>query len=182
VSKKQADAAKAEARTFSPTAEMDDTPAVSAVDYSGASAVADVIEDLNTWVSYASDATAGVFSPDTLVTSPRRRNWLQTTMIGAAAPGETIASFWLRTNGRISKIEEAWECQGVGPAGEDAMLFYRNNTESIAIEIVQPFSTIPAQRDGFVETVYAISQTGGVVMRESGHNTLIYTAGAQAVA
>jgi hypothetical protein len=149
--------------------------AAAAEDLANASAD-DTIAELMRWSHFAGEQTKGVFGADTLVTSARLINKWSTTP-RSTGTDTSILKWFLGNQSKIKSVQEAWEMEGIGPSGEDGLLFYRNNLESIAVEMVQPFTSMPAQRQGFIDTIYCWASYAGTVMRDSGNNTLIYSNG-----
>jgi len=131
-----------------------------------------VLAELNALANYPTENSFATMRPDTVVTSPRVYNYLANTRIGDAVDN-TLLAFWLKTNSLgISKIEQAWELQGVGPGGTDGMLFYRRDRMGITNVVPQGFTTLPTQHQGFEDITYAWMSHGGVIMREVGNNIL----------
>jgi hypothetical protein len=148
--------------------------------YRGSGAtVAQIIAELNRMINYQYERTSQVFAPDTLGTSPRIRNFLYETRMGDGSD-KTIARWWLENNSRgIKAIEEAHELQGVGPGGTDAFLTYKNNSDAVAIEMVGGLVSMPGNNPNPFQTEYvAYQSTGGVTMRDTGHNVLWWVQGA----
>jgi hypothetical protein len=148
--------------------------AVSAVPYDGSAAADDVIADLNKWADYPSNSSNAVFSPTRMVTSPRVRNYLMSTPRSATTDTSIGKWFLANNNPDITQIDSAWELQGTGPGGTDVILFYRDDTESLAYVPVGGMSMLPVQREGFTDTVYMYQSFGGVVMPDVGNNVAVF--------
>lgn len=147
---------------------------VSSVAYDGSDSADDVIADLNKWADYASNSSNAVFSPNRMVTSPRVRNYLMSKP-RSATTDTTIGRFFLDNNNPgITQIDSAWELQGTGPGGTDAILFYRDDVESLAYVPVGGMSMLPVQREGFTDTVYMYQSFGGVIMPDVGNNLEVF--------
>lgn len=145
---------------------------VVATAFDGSAAADDVLAELNDLANFPQEQSRSTFKPDTLVVSPRVRNFLMNTP-RSATTDTTIGEFWLRTNSLgIKSIEEAWELQGVGPSSTDGVLFYRRDRLGIANVLPQPFTTLPVQSMGFEDTTFAYMSHGGVIMRDVGNNIL----------
>lgn len=131
-------------------------------------------DDLHAAANYPSEQSKSVFAPNAMVTSPRVRNFLMTTRL-SVDNDKTIGQAFLETNAHITSIEEAWECQGVGPTSDhDAILFYRRDVESVSLIMPQPYTTLPVQREGFSDIVFAFSDFGGATMPDVGNNHLLW--------
>jgi hypothetical protein len=150
--------------------------AVAGVTFDGNATPDEVIAELNRWSHYATNKSKQVFSPDTLVTSPRIRSYLFSTPRSSTSD-KSIGQWWLENNGRITKILEAWECQASGPGGTDYMFFYRNDPEAVSIELVGGFQQLPVQRDQFVDLVIMFMSYAGVNMIDVGNNVLVMAIG-----
>lgn len=143
------------------------------VAFDGSAAADDVIAELNRWANYPTSQSSAVFAPTRCVTSPRVRDWLMTKP-RSASTDTSIGEYFTGRNAYIKAIDAAWECQGVGPGGTDAILFYRDTVESVAVNLIGGFSMLPTQRAGFVDTVHCYQSFGGVVMEDVGNNVLVW--------
>lgn len=131
-------------------------------------------DDLHAAANYPSETSKSVFAPNAMVTSPRVRNFLMTTRL-SVDNDKSIGQAFLETNAHITSIEEAWECQGVGPTSDhDAILFYRRDPESCALVMPQPFTTLPVQTEGYSDIVHAFATFGGAIMPDVGNNHLLW--------
>ena len=140
--------------------------------FDGSADVDDVLAEMNSLANFPQENSKSTFRPDTVVVSPRVYNYLFNTRLGTVND-TTIGEFWLRTNScGITKIEQAWEIQGVGPGGTDGILFYLKNRLGIVNVIPQGFTTLPVQALGFEYTTFAYMSHGGVLMRDVGNNIL----------
>lgn len=125
----------------------------------------DILAELHRMADYVADQTKSTVRVDRMVTSGRIRRWLFNTPM-SVDNSKSIGAMFLEAQSNITAVEEAWECQGVGPAGSDAMLFYRADRRGIQNVMVQGFTTLPAERRGFSNRVYAYASHGGVVLRD----------------
>lgn len=140
--------------------------------FDGTADADDVIAELNDLANFPQETSKSTFKPDTVVVSPRVRNYLMNTA-RSATTDTTIGEFWLRTNSLgIKNIEEAWELQAAGPGDTDGILFYRRDRLGITNVVPQPFSTLPVQAMGFEDVTFCWMSHGGVVMRDVGNNVL----------
>lgn len=118
--------------------------------------------------------TKTVFTPNTIVTSPRLRSWMANTPRSSTSD-TTILEYYLRTNEYIGSIVSDPEMQGIGDNGEDGMLMYRaNDLRSIANVVPVPFAMLPMQVSGFNMHIPVYMRLGGVVMRNPLNNLLSY--------
>jgi hypothetical protein len=147
---------------------------VVATPFVSASAADDILAELNSIVNFPEEQSKATFAPNTVVTSPRVRNFLSNTRI-AGAVDNTLMKFWLETNSQgITSIEAARELQGVGPGGTDGFLAYRRDRLGIVNVIPQAFTTLPVQSQGFEDMTFAYMSHGGVIMRDVGNNVLAW--------
>lgn len=146
--------------------------AVSAVDFGSASADAQLTElrRLGNWSKLNSQA---VFAPNACVMSPRMREHFAGTRL-TSVNDTTILEFFLRHHATIDTVEESPFLQGVGPGSTDGILFYRRDRLGISNVVVQPFTTLPIERQGFDQRTIAYMSHGGVVMRDVGNNLLAW--------
>lgn len=133
----------------------------------------DFLAQLNEAASWAHEESKTVYSPNTLIVSPRVLRYMSTTRIGTVNDTKIIDDF-RKSNPRIRNIEEAWELQGSGPGGTDVMLFYRRDRRSIANVVPQTFTMLPAQEAGFETEIPCYMSHGGVVQRDVLNNLACY--------
>jgi hypothetical protein len=130
--------------------------------------------ELNRLANYAIEASGGAFRPNRVATSIEVRNILTQTQ-NSTASDRSVAAIWLDGQEVIRQIEGAHELRGIGPAGEDGILFYDDQINSTAIVVVQPPTPLPAHAINALQnqTIY-VATIGGAVMREVGNNLLAY--------
>lgn len=145
---------------------------VAGVAYDGTAAADDVVDDLHSHANWAEDISSEVFSPTKCVTTARTRNYIMNTP-RSTTTDTTIGKHFLENNEHISAIQSAWELKGIGPNGEDGMLFYRDDPDSIMLEAVQPFTMLPTQRSGWNDLVLAYASFGGAIMGDVGNCILV---------
>ena len=145
----------------------------SAVAFDGTASASDVIAELVAIADYPVNTSKATFAPDTMVVSPRVRNYLFGTP-RSTTTDTSIGKWFTDNHARIKVIEEAWELQGSGPGGTDGILVYRRDRLGIANVVPQAFTLLPTQRDGFDELTLAYMSHGGVIMRDVGNNLLAW--------
>lgn len=131
------------------------------------------LAQLNRAANWAHEESKTVYSPDTLVVSPRVMNYLATTYRGAGQD-TTLLELFKKSNPRIRNVEESWELQGRGPGGADGMLFYRRTRRAIANVLVRPFTMLPMQQLGLGYQIPCIMSHGGIVQRDVLNNLLCW--------
>lgn len=133
-----------------------------------------MLYQLNQAANFAHEESKTVYSPNTLIVSPRMYRYMSTTRIANSVSDTTVLEFFKKANPRIQTIEEAWEMQGAGPGGTDAMLFCRRDRRSIANVIPQGFTMLPVQQVGFEYLIPCYMSHGGVVQRDVLNNLVCY--------
>lgn len=142
--------------------------------FDGSAAADAVISALNAIVNFPHENSRATMSPNTIVCSPRVRNYLFTTP-RSSSTDTSIARWWLANNARgITTIEEAHELQGVGPGGTDGILAYRRDRLGIQNVIPAGFNALPSQARGFDDATLCWMSHGGVIMRDVGNNVLAW--------
>lgn len=132
-----------------------------------------ILDELQKLEQFPAENTLNTFSPNTVVTSPRVRNFLSRRYIGDNRELSVLKKF-VGESANFSRVEEARELQGIGPGGTDAILMYRRDRLGIANVITQPFTTLPVQALGFDNTTFCYMSHGGVIMRNVANNVLAY--------
>jgi hypothetical protein len=136
--------------------------------------VADEVAAIADFTNLPMVTSVGTFFGDTLAVSPRVYARMYSPRFTNGAPGLTIAQMLLNSSGgRLRSIEVAPELAGVGPNGEDAILIYRREAETLALVQVQATTQMPVfQSTPFDQTTVVFGATGGVTSFQSG-NVLI---------
>ena len=119
------------------------------------------------------------FRPNRMILGTRLMDYLGSRK-RSPTTDQTILEAFLQDRRRIQPMEvvEAQELDGVGPNGEDAILFDRaNDRMAIANVIPQGFSMLPVQRTGFELEIPCYMIHGGVIMRFPLNNHLAYIQG-----
>lgn len=140
--------------------------------FDGSETAADVVAALNEAANFPEQQSGGVFAPNRMVTSPRVANYLRQTQFSTASEA-TIAEYFLRNQDAISQVEKAYELADIGGTGVDGILFYNDDEDAIAHETAGGLQILPQQSFGFDNITYMYLATGGIVMRDSGHNVLL---------
>ncbi len=133
-----------------------------------------MLAQLNAAANFAHEESKTVYSPNTLIVSPRMYRYMSTTRIANSVSDTTVLEFFKKANPRIQNVEEAWEMQGAGPGGTDAMLFCRRDRRSIANVIPKGFTMLPVQEQGLSYLIPCYMSHGGVVQRDVLNNLICY--------
>lgn len=123
--------------------------------------------------NYAANASYEVFAPDAVIMSTRLYNHFAAKRLGSVNDTKVLQDF-LANHPTITEAYSSPYLQGVGPGGTDGILFYRRDRLGISNVIVQPFTTLPIERRGFVQQTACYMSHGGVIMRDAGHNLLTW--------
>lgn len=123
--------------------------------------------------TYSGEAMA----PDTLVVSPKIWRHIAQTMLNTAGNGVTIKNFFLAgqdsEGGGIKRIIKAQELAGIGPNGEDGILAFKADLDSVSNVEVLPTMTMPVyQATALSWITLVIAGTGGITMPNAGNNIL----------
>jgi len=134
--------------------------------------------ELNRLANFAMENSGGKFRPNRFATSIRIRNALMQTQ-NSTASDRSVGAVWLDGQPDINSIEAAHELRGIGPNGEDGLLFYDDQIQSTAFVLIQPPTPLPAHAISALQnqTVYVMT-IGGVIMRNVGNNLLAFGVGA----
>lgn len=135
-----------------------------------------MVRALHRIANYVSDTMKGAARPDTMVMGNVLYNYLSTKQMSVDNDKSVLATF-MANNKYIKRVEPAWELDGVGPANYDGILVYRNDRLSMSNVIVQPFSALPQQREGFDRRTYCYMSHGGSLQRQVHNNLLAWVAG-----
>lgn len=121
--------------------------------------------------------TGGTFSPTRMVTSPRIRAFLASRKHELnGGTDTTMLEYFLSKQDEsfgVSSVDVAQELQGIGPNGEDGMLFYLPQLDSMGLVDIQSTTTLPVFQSSALEQVTVVySAIGGVVMGDLGNHIL----------
>lgn len=151
---------------------------LSALTYNGTATAAQYLEDLSSAANRAAEASKDVFSPNVLVTTARIKNMLSRKNMGNGTD-TSVLEYFLKNQNYVTRVVVANELMAIGPNGEDGLLFYRDEGDSVSnVVIGAPINFLPAERKGFAQRWIAWATTGGTIMRDVGHNLLMFAAAA----
>jgi hypothetical protein len=131
------------------------------------------LAQMNQAANFAHEESKTVYSPDTMVVSPRVMRYMSTTYRGTGTDSNLLELF-RKSNPRIKSVEEAWELQGSGPGDTDGILFYRRTRRAVANVLVRPFTMLPMQQQGLGYQIPCLMSHGGVVQRDVLNNLLCF--------
>lgn len=132
-----------------------------------------VLVDLHAKANFAAERSKGLYSPSRMLLSIRMHNYLSTTKRSATTE-DTILSAFLKDNPYISEAIPVHELAGVGPSGEDAVIFDRKDRMAFSRVMAREFTMLPAQDQGMDIEIPCYSIFGGMISREPLHNTIAY--------
>jgi hypothetical protein len=139
----------------------------------GTASVDTVVAALYDFVMKPMVTSVGVFAADTLALSSRLYAFVHAPRFTANSPGQTIAQMLLNTSATLKRIVMAPELSAAGPSGEDCMLLFRSDPESVALVRVQAATQMPVFQTGPFDQMTAIfGATGGVTSLNAGNNLL----------
>lgn len=148
---------------------------VSALTYDGSSTATQYLDDLSSAANFAAENSSDVFFPNVLATTSRIKNQLQKMNMGNGTDS-SVLEYFLKNQNYVTRVVVANELQGVGPNGEDGLLFYRDDSDSVSNSLIVPYQAMPAERRGFSQRFIAWATTGGTIMRDVGNNLLLFAA------
>jgi len=141
--------------------------------YTDATDVDDVVASVFDFTQKPMVTSVGVFAGDTLALSPRLYSFFHSPRFTSGAPGLSIAQMLLNTSPTVKRIVMAPELAGAGPNGEECMLLFRSDAESLALVQVQATTQMPVFQSGpFDQTTVVFAATGGVRALNAGNNLL----------
>jgi len=117
-------------------------------------------------LSYMSETTNGVEKPDTCVIDEANYIYLQTTPRSELS--DTTILTWLQNNLPGIKFETAGELQGNSPynpfTGQSVMVFFKNDSDKLEIEIPLPFNQLPAEARNLAFAINCEARIAGVII------------------
>lgn len=138
-----------------------------------------VSEDVMTALTDLANApiiqSGGVFSPTEMAVSPEIHRFLFSRKHSTTGGTDTtIGEYFLngqRASGTgVQRIVMAPELAAVGPAGQDGILCYRKDPETLAQVLIQPPTALPVfQSSPFDQTTVIFAATGGMVAPDVGN-------------
>lgn len=145
---------------------------VGVTNYVGSASSQDLLDDLNAAANFAIEASGGTFRPTRVMTSIRVRNFLMQKQ-NSVASDISVGQFFLNGQETLNAIEGVHEMRGIGPAGQDGIMFYDDSRESSAFVMIQPPTAMPAHAiNSFQNQTVYVAAIGGTVMRDVGNNHL----------
>lgn len=121
--------------------------------------------------------SGGTFGPTRCVTSPRIRAFLASRKHDVTGSSDTTMLRYFLDNqdpsGGVQSIDAAQELQGIGPNGEDGILFYRDDLDSVGLVDIQPATALPVFQSSALEQITVVyAAIGGAVMGDVGNHIL----------
>lgn len=141
----------------------------------GVSTTAQVLAAIHALVDSPATYSGEAMQSTVLALSPKWFRYLSQTRMETGTD-TTLLQFFLAgqdaTNG-IREVRKISELAGIGPAGEDGMLAFRDEVDSVGIIEVLPTMTMPIWQAGALTWLtLVVAATGGIVMPDVGTNIL----------
>lgn len=140
----------------------------------------DIAAALNDFSNKPIITSAGIFSPTELAVSPRIHAFLFSRKHSTQGGTDTsIGEYFLKGQAAggagIRAIRMVPELAGIGPSGEDGMLAYRPDLDSVGHVLIQGPTPLPVyQSSPLDQTTVVFAATGGVIMGDVGNAILAY--------
>lgn len=121
--------------------------------------------------------SGGTLSSTMCVTSPRIRAFLSSRKHDTTGSSDTTILRYFLDNqdpsGGVQRIDAAQELQGIGPNGEDGILFYRPEVRSLGLVDIQTRTTLPVYQSSALEQITVVyAAIGGTIMGDVGNHIL----------
>ena len=134
-----------------------------------------IVTGVNSLIDAPANYSGEAFQPTILAVSPKIYRYMAQTR-HATGTDTTIMSFLLagqdKTNG-IREIRKVQELAGIGPAGEDGLLAFRDEVSACAQVEVSPTMPMPMYQSSAMSWLTVMfCATGGIVMPDVGNNIL----------
>lgn len=116
-------------------------------------------------------------SPNRLAVSPKLMGYLSTRKHDQDGGADTtMLEYYLRTNVLgIRSVDEVPELAGIGPNGEDGILFWRDDSNAIQNVVIQTPTTLPVYQSSPLDQITVIyAVVGGIVAGDVGNHVLGY--------
>lgn len=141
--------------------------------FTDASTPADIAEAMLDFVNTPMVESGGVFSPNALAVSPKIHAFIFSRQ-NSVASDLTIGAYVLLTlraaGSGVTEITVAPELSGIGPSGEDGMVLYRDELDTVGHVLIQAPTTLPVwQSSPLDQTTVVFGATGGVVSYDTGN-------------
>lgn len=121
-----------------------------------------IIAALTDMVFQGRNRTKQIAVLDRMVVAPSIYSYLRSTP-RASNSDTTILEFFLRNNGHVKTIEEAWELEGAGPDGEHLIINFPLDPTVLGVVAPTLFQVLPVQQKSLSYSVPCWSRCGGVV-------------------
>lgn len=124
---------------------------------------AQILRDLNKFVSSIVTLTNGVEVPDTLVLPIEQYTYIANTPYSEVV-SDSILSVFIKNNPYIKSVEQAAELKGAGTGGKDVALCYVNDNDHLTLEVPMGFTQYTVQQKGLEYIVPCESRVAGVIV------------------
>lgn len=121
-----------------------------------------ILRDLNAIPTAIIDSTNGVESPDTML-MPHAQFELISNTPRSSHSDVSIKEWFLRNNEHIKEIMPVVKMKGA-ENGDDVIVCYEKNPQTITLEIPDPFEILDGEQRGLEVLFPAIMSTGGVII------------------
>ena len=121
-----------------------------------------ILRDLNAIPTAIIDSTNGVESPDTML-MPHAQFELISNTPRSSHSDVSIKEWFLRNNEHIKEIMPVVKMKGA-ENGDDVIVCYEKNPQTITVEIPDPFEILDGEQRGLEVLFPAIMSTGGVII------------------
>lgn len=148
---------------------------VIATAFTDASTGADIAQEVNDFLDTPMIESGSAFQPNAWIVSPKINSFISSRQHSLASDASIKAFILAAQAGRISSIEVAPELSAAGPNGEDVMIAYRKEADTLAHVEIQPAATLPVFQSSMFDTeTVVIAATGGMVSAQSGNCLIGY--------
>lgn len=117
------------------------------------------------------------FKPNRLLVSPAMMSFLTSRKHeDNGGTDSSMLKYFIENNSlQIREIGEAPELSGIGPDGEDGVLFYADNADAVQLQMIQAPTPLPVYQASPLDQVTVIyAAVGGTIMINHGNNILGY--------
>lgn len=147
---------------------------VSSTAISDSSTGAAITEAVSVAANYAQVESKQAFESNACIMSTAIYRYLSTTLVGGGDNSTTILEFLQKANPHITSWRRSYRLDAAGPSSYHGILFYRDDEMGICPIITMDPTPLPPQSMGIREKVYMVMGIGGVLMKESGNNLLMW--------
>jgi hypothetical protein len=131
---------------------------------------AEILADLNEWVTDMVELTKGVEVPDTVLLPIAQYSIISTTPLQAGSD-TTIKEYFLKNSPSITSVEWVSQLKDVNPipstgvaSNTDVAVVYRRSPDKLTLEIPQAFEQLDPQAQGLEYVVPCHARCGGVII------------------